>query len=188
MPRIPQGKHVLYVYIEESLYNQLKELALESQDKVHGAISRLVENALREYLGKVVNPAPTPPGGSQTPGHTHAHTHTQVYGYTESVYQLTQPLPTKDKVEEKFREVMTAYIQSRGINYYPYEMPEREFTKAIESVIGSDPRTVDKWLEKFRSHRLIDIETRGVNRFIKILYPKTEETHETQESQGSQES
>jgi hypothetical protein len=193
MPRIPKGKRILYVYIDESLYNQLKELALaQSHDKLHGAISRFVENALREYLAKPVNP--TPPGGvgSQPP----AHTHTSVYPLTpfvngrsytsgdQSTYTSTYT-KVRDKVLEVFNEVVNAYIKTRKLEYYPYEIPEKDFIKAIDKTIGSDPRTVDKWVEKFRSHGLIEIEVRGGNKFIKILHgnPKTEtQTQETQEA------
>jgi len=178
MPRIPKGKRILYVYIDESLYNQLKELALaQSHDKLHGAISRFVENALREYLAKLVNP----PGGLGS--QPLAHTHTNVYPLTPSVNGRSYTI--RDKVIETFNEVVNAYITTRKLEYYPYELPYWEFVKAIEKVIGSDPRTVDKWVEKFRSHGLIEIEVRGGNRFIKILHgnPKTEtQTQETQES------
>jgi DNA-binding transcriptional ArsR family regulator len=179
MPRIPKGKRILYVYIDESLYNQLKELALaQSHDKLHGAISRFVENIIREYLAKPVNPS----GGLESPPFTHTHT---------NVYTLTQPVngrsyTIRDKVLEVFKEVVNAYITTQKLDYYPYELPYWKFAQTIEKVIGSDPRTVDKWIDKFKNHGLIEIEVRGGNRFIKILQgnPKTEtqETHETQES------
>jgi DNA-binding transcriptional ArsR family regulator len=183
MPRIPKGKRILYVYIEESLYNQLKELAITQGDKTHGAISRFVENIIREYLAKPVNP--TPPGGLGSPPFAHTHTSVNTFTQLENGRSYTsgdQSTYTKvrDKVLEAFNEVVNAYINTHKLDYYPYELPYWEFAKAIEKTIGSDPRTVDKWIDKFKSHGLIEVEVRGGNRFIKILHgnPKTE----TQES------
>ena len=53
MPRlekVPKGKRVLFVYISEDLYKQLIEIDPAWYGKHHGALSALVEEALRHYL------------------------------------------------------------------------------------------------------------------------------------------
>jgi len=47
---VPKGKRVLFVYISEDLYKQLIEIAPTWYGKHHGALSALVEEALRHYL------------------------------------------------------------------------------------------------------------------------------------------
>jgi hypothetical protein len=47
---VPKGKRVLFVYVSEDLYKLLIEIAPAWYGKSHGAISALVEEALRQYL------------------------------------------------------------------------------------------------------------------------------------------
>jgi hypothetical protein len=47
---VPKGKRVLFVYISEDLYKQLIEIAPVQYGKHHGALSYVVEEALRHYL------------------------------------------------------------------------------------------------------------------------------------------
>jgi hypothetical protein len=56
---VPKGKKVLFVYISEDLYKQLIEIAPAWYGKSHGAISALVEDALRHYLTPRLHTAST---------------------------------------------------------------------------------------------------------------------------------
>jgi len=63
---VPKGKRVLFVYISEDLYRQLIQVAPAWYGKTHGAVSAVVEEALRRYLAPLqhttstqMNPKPT---------------------------------------------------------------------------------------------------------------------------------
>jgi len=58
----------------------------------------------------------------------------------------------------------------KKIDYHPYEVLYNEFIQAIQKTRGIDPRTVEKWIKTFETHRLIEIETRGSSKIVKVLY------------------
>jgi len=70
---VPKGKRVLFVYISEDLYRQLIEVAPAWYGKTHGAVSAMVEEALRRYLSPLQHTAST-----QNPKHGIRHTYGQV--------------------------------------------------------------------------------------------------------------
>jgi predicted transcriptional regulator len=155
--KYPQGKRALYVYIDVELYNKLREVALSKYDKTHGALSAIVEEALRLYLSQ----SPSPRGES-----THAHG-------TRSVLQANG-----DKVLAEFNRVLD-YIR-RLRNYAEgeavCEVSESDLIRAIQATIGIDKRTVERRLKLYQDHKLIAQEKRDHQTIYRVLiYPECKE-------------
>jgi len=52
MPKIPEGKVRIDVYINEEIFNKLMQLAKMKYRRLHGALSREVEEALNYWIQK----------------------------------------------------------------------------------------------------------------------------------------
>jgi len=187
MPRkIPYGKKQLSVLISTETYNKLMKYVVETYGKYHGALSKCVEDILNHFLSNTppsVN-VYTPKGGEGDSPPSPTHTHVQNSGnlftpYTigdnQIVYNHVETSKTQDRVKEAFNEVIQAYKGLKKIDYHPYEVLYSDFIQAIQKVKGIDPRTVDKYVNLFKSRGLIEIETRGKNTFVKILYGNPQE-------------
>jgi predicted AAA+ superfamily ATPase len=160
--KYPKGKRPLFVYVSEDLYNKLREIALQDE-KAHGALSRVVEEALRLYLTQ---------GGGVTP-RLSAHTHTR------HIDTFTDTSTMKyDIVYKAFNTVMS-YIKrvirkySENENEVVCEVTASELRRAIEATLGIDNRTVRKYLNAFQAHKLIAVA--GSNVFRVLIYPECAE-------------
>jgi hypothetical protein len=106
MPRVPKGKRMVTVYISEDLYKLLWRMAPELYGKGHGAISHVVEEALKQYLYPLAR--------------THTKTQANPKMSVKAVYDL---------VVAKVREVM-------NMPFKPYQVPEQVLNRAIALVRG----------------------------------------------------
>jgi hypothetical protein len=150
MPRrekYPQGKRALYVYIDLDLYNKLREIAFSQSDKNHGALSTIVEDALRLYF-TVKNP-PTLPRGEGEGTHTHKQ--------HKNVFYNSGSLEGEIKIKDKFNNVLTAYrkIMNYTENDIICEIRESDLVRAITLAIGTDERTIRSWVKKFLENKLL---------------------------------
>jgi hypothetical protein len=125
MPKIPPGKKMLLVYIDENLYKQIIEIAPIIYGRYKGAISYVVEDALRQYLKPK----------------TSAHT-----TYTQN--------PSRS-VRQVYKQVIERIKFIENIDFEPEETTEKILDMAIAEVRGSDPRTIKKWKEIFEKSGLI---------------------------------
>jgi len=125
MPKIPPGKKLLQAYIDENLYKQIIEIAPMIYGKYKGAISYVVEDALRQYLKPK----------------TSAHT-----TYTQN--------PSRS-VRQVYKQVVERIKFIENIDFEPEETTEKILDMAIAEVRGSDPRTIRKWKEIFEKSGLI---------------------------------
>jgi DNA-binding transcriptional ArsR family regulator len=158
-------KKDLHVLIDIELYKMLVTLApsITNQSKYRGAISQIVEEALRLYFSKH-----TPPRGDTLPPSTHTQS-------TNSAKSRLTSLTMENKVHRAFIRVLDVI---RRLHNYPEnevicEIIESDLITAIRQVIGVDPRTIRKWLIAFQDHKLIKYD-RGVSPriFYKVLvYP-----------------
>jgi hypothetical protein len=143
--KYPPGKRVLLVYISEDLYARIRELASQDE-KLHGALSRLVEELLRRGLSQVEG------GGGETPPvstHTAHKLHTRRF--------TARGIMPYNIVHDAFNTVMS-YI--KRVRNYPEnevicEITASELIRAIQATLGIDQRTIDKYLEAFQGHKLI---------------------------------
>jgi hypothetical protein len=155
--KYPRGKRPLFVYISEDLYVKVHELALSQYEKFHGALSAIVEEALRIYFTQKA------PLGGTSPPKAHTHSTHKTHGGVNTV----------------FLEVLN-YIKRQ--HNYPEdeivcEIKEGDLVKAIHNVKGMDRRTVEKYLKLFETHKLIRYD-RGTspNIIFKVLiYPECRE-------------
>ena len=60
-----------------------------------------------------------------------------------------------DKVRMKFRAVLQSLKKVLGLPFVPDEAPLEAFKVAIAQAIGSDPRTINKYLDLFEKAKLI---------------------------------
>ena len=156
-----EKKH-LHVLIDAELYNTLITLAPELSDKskYRGAVSQIVEEALRLYFSQRLSPRG---GGGES-------THTQS---TQGRLQATQ-----NKALKAFMEIIDFIRRERN---YPEgeiicEIPSSELVRAIMEVKGLDPRTVRKYLDAFQKHKLIAQERREHLTIFRVLvYPECRE-------------
>jgi hypothetical protein len=158
--KYPQGKRALFAYVSEDIYNKVHELALSQYNKFHGAVSAVVEEALRLYLAQKASQGGE--GGIPAP-RLHTHSTHKAHG---SVYAT-------------FLEILN-YIK-RQYNYPEdervCEIKEGDLVKAIHNTKGMDPRTVEKYLKLFETHKLIRYD-RGTSPnviFRVLIYPECKE-------------
>jgi len=141
---------------------KIHELAFSQYEKFHGALSAVVEDALREYLERHSGGE----GGTLSP---HMHTHT-----THRVNRLFYK-----RGEDALSIFMRVLSEIKRLNNYPKdevvcEIRERDLVLAINNVKGIDLRTVKKYIKAFEDHRLIKYD-RGAspNMIFKVLiYPE----------------
>jgi hypothetical protein len=143
--KYPQGKRALFVLISEDLYAKIRELASQDE-KLHGALSRLVEELIRRGLSQVEG------GGGETPPvstHTAHKLHT-----TRFTAQSIMPF---NIVHDAFNTVMS-YIKT--MRNYPEneivcEITLNELIRGIQATMGIDKRTIEKYLKAFLEHKII---------------------------------
>jgi hypothetical protein len=163
--KYPAGKRALFVLISEDLYNKIREIAL-TQEKVHGALSRVVEELLRRGLTQVA------PQGRETPPGTHT-------AHTRHIDTFTDTSIMKYDIVRKAFDTVMSYIKrvirkySENENEVVCEITASELRRAIEATLGIDRRTVRKYLKAFLEHRLIAVA--GSNVFRVLVYPECAE-------------
>jgi hypothetical protein len=157
--KVPEGKVQINILISEEIYKLLIEIAPQIHGKYRGALSRVIEDALRLYLTQRA-----PQGGESPPRHTHMHT------------------KTHKSVHEIFLEVLN-YIKK--LHDYSEsdiicEITERDLIKAIHGTRGIDPRTVEKYLKAFQEHNLIKYESGNTPNMIfrVMIYPECRKVQE----------
>jgi hypothetical protein len=141
----PPGKRVLLVYISEDLYARIRELASQDE-KLHGALSRLVEELLRRGLTQL-----TQQGGETPPVSTHTAHKLHTTRYT------ARGIMPYNVVIDAFNTVMS-YIKT--MRNYPEnevicDITVSELIRGIQATMGIDERTVRKYLKAFQEHKLI---------------------------------
>jgi len=164
--KYPHGKRALFVYISEDLYVKIHELALSQHEKFHGALSAVVEEALRSYLTQRALL-----GGESPPKHTHTHMHTK----------------TRKSVYEYFEEIITHIKREHGyhIGEELCAVNESELTRAIQLLIGIDPRTVEKYITAFTTHKLLEhYAGKSPNRVFRVIADPR--CRESEKSTGSE--
>ena len=139
MTKIPKGKTILYVYIDEDLNKQLRTLIIKKYGEYRrGLLSAEVENALRVWLS------------------THKSTQTQEL----TVLRPANPIPKYWRV---FQECKKFIEQRYGVDFKEvYQIPLKFMVEAIQFTRGSDKRTVRKWLRVFEEQHLIKFISPGV--------------------------
>jgi hypothetical protein len=139
----PPGKRVLLVYISEDLYARIRELASQDE-KLHGALSRVVEELIRRGLTQVE-------GGETPPVSTHTTRKLRTSRFT------ARSIMPFNIVIDAFNTVMS-YIKT--MRNYPEseivcEITLNELIRGIQATIGVDERTIRRYLELFQGHKLI---------------------------------
>jgi hypothetical protein len=144
--KYPQGKRPLFVYINEDLYNRLREIAFYQHDKFHGALSRVVEEALRLYFIT----KHSPPRGSVSPPAPAQSTQT-------AQTPVLQASSKDHKIRDNYEKVIQAYKRSKNIPDHEIicEIPEKDLVNIISTTIGYDHRTIKKWINNFTTQNLL---------------------------------
>jgi len=161
--KIPAGKIQINVLISEDVYKLLIEVAPAIHGKFKGAISRVVEEALRLYLTQKA------PQGGTVPPDTHAHsTHSSV----RTVYRTK-----KTKIEDiimKFYSVLDHIKKLKGYSQDDIicEITHKELEAGIQGVIGIDRRTIDTYIDAFTRQKLLLLQG-GVYKVL--VYPECRE-------------
>jgi hypothetical protein len=170
--KLPQNKRQINPLISVDLYETLLK-HVENYGKGRGAISAIVEEALRLYFSQ------TGMTGGLTGDTRSPSTHTHGTRSVNTPYDTTR----ESKVMKAFASVLS-YI--RKLHNYPdteliCEVVETELVNAIRDVIGVDQRTIKKYMKAFQDHKLIKYERGHSPRaFYKVLiYPACNEIAQT---------
>ena len=110
------GKVALQVLIPKELYEAALRVAAYEYGNARGALSWLVEQALRAYISPRL----------------HAQMHTNPPGKVRRVY-----------------EQFLSCIEELNGGYRPFEVPAKQVHTCIAEVRGSDPRTINRWINTF---------------------------------------
>jgi len=119
------------LWVEESVWEEIKRLAFQKYENFHGAIANEVEEAFLNWI------------------RMHTQNHTKIL-----VFNKVNPSP---KVHKVFLEIKEYMREKFGYAALPpgQQVPKRHLVEAIADVRGSDPRTIKKWLKIFERFRLI---------------------------------
>jgi len=132
VPKAPKGKVGMYVYIDEKVYEELKRLAFQKYERLHGALSCEVEQALRCWLAL----------------------HTQkAHKFLKEADPPNPPrvLRVFEQVKEYLKERHGYVAIVQGVR-----IPRAHLIEAIGAVRGCDKRTIRKWVELFVKAKLIE--------------------------------
>jgi hypothetical protein len=158
--KIPSGKVQINPLISVELYNMLREVALSQHENYRGAISAIVEEALRLYFSQRLSPW----GGGGESTRTHG---------TRGRLQANG-----DKVLAEFTRILEFIRRERNYpeNEVICEILASELVRAIQATIGVDKRTVNGRLKLFQEHKLIVQEKRDHQVIFRVLiYPECRE-------------
>ena len=132
--KLPKGKVQLHVLVSEDLYRELVQLAA-SRYRVHrGALSRLVEELLRDALERC--------------GGQHAHTNSAEYFHasqlndcnSSSAGSTKSRLPPGERRLLKIAELMYT-------RHFTHAIAAGDLKQLIAMVAGRDPRTIKKYVQ-----------------------------------------
>ena len=127
MARAPKGKVGVYVLIDAKVYEEVKRLAFQKHERLHGALSREVEEALRHWISLC----------KQTQSNPRAK--------APKVYEVFEAV--KDYLKKNYDyEVVSGKT----------EVARAHIVEAIMALRGYDKRTVNTWIERFLNARLIE--------------------------------
>jgi len=127
--KIPKGKVDLHVLIDEKVYEEIKRLAILKYEKVHGAISYEVEQALRNWIALHAQGA-------------------------HKIATTVNPQPKVLKVFSQAKEYLKERYGYAAI-VQGVVIPRVHLIEAIKAVRGCDPRTVSTWMKNFVESKLI---------------------------------
>jgi hypothetical protein len=141
--KYPQGKRALFVYINEDLYTKIHEIAFSQYDQFHGALSRVVEEALRLYL--TINPSPKP-------AHTHKAQSPVLQGESSKI----------EEIRHNYEKVLLVYKRLKNFPDHEIicEIPKSDLERIISVTIGYDRRTIDKWIDNFIALNLLTYDSK----------------------------
>jgi len=134
MPRVPKGKKMMGVYISEDILEIFKQIVKQKHPDMYG-LSAEVEDAMRLWIKQ----------------HTHEHT-----------------LPLQiEKVNPAPRIYQRWLLVRKRLDYeyggeIPHQITRSDFEDAIVKEIGSDKRTIIKYLQIFQRLGLIKIISTGI--------------------------
>jgi len=121
--KVPEGKTRLVAYVDEKLYKDIVRIAPNVYGKYRGAISHVVEEALRQWLQPLL--------------HTQIHTRNPPdrvrAAYIKVMRKLCEILGLPD------------YVPSA----IPNDIPHAYMERAIAQSLGHDPRTIRKYMYIF---------------------------------------
>jgi len=134
MPRVPKGKKMMGVYISEEILEIFKQIVKQKHPDMYG-LSAEVEDAMRLWIKQ----------------HTHEHT-----------------LPLQiEKVNPAPRYFQRWLLVRKRLDYeyggeIPHQIARSDLEDAIMKEIGSDRRTIMKYLRLFQRLGLIKIISAGI--------------------------
>jgi len=169
MPR--RAKRDLHVLISEELYEALVKVAprLSGAGVYRGALSEVVEEAIKFYLVYRLGLQGEGGGGAEGGQRTHTNSGTSVQ-HAESAQeaQSAQGNTKPNRVHKVFQDVVEALKENLGLDDRPKEVLVEDLEKALKQVRGADPRTVSKWIKILEEQGLI---RRRHPRIVEILHP-----------------
>jgi len=137
LPKVPEGKVGVYVYLDAEIHQKLMELIRKKFTKLHGALSAEVNDALAHWILE-----------HQETLDLHTNTHKPIN-------------PSLSKSHLYARQII-GWLKDHG---FFLQCSIKDLTRAISYVRGSDPRTIKKWTEfltsngymKWITHRSLEI-------------------------------
>lgn len=159
--KIPEGKVQVHILIDKELYRKVKEIAPQYYRTYRGAISHLIEEAIRLYLSRL--PCT----------HTHRAPQTDVQKTlkTESEpktlnIQSSGAPPTEASIGLTSRTMRVLARIARVLNQYN-EVSDKMLNKIITRIAGGDKRTLVKYRSYvLRDYRFLEMERRAGNTII----------------------
>ena len=137
MPKIPEGKRGMFVYIDINVHDQLRNLIKKKFTKFHGALSMEVQDAIAHWISE----------------------HEESLDFHTNSHKLVNPMFPRDHI--RAREIVSD-LKNKG---FTLQCSRKDLWRAIENVRGSDKRTLIKWTKfvvdhgylKWISHRILEI-------------------------------
>jgi len=137
LPKVPEGKRGMFVYIDDDVYNKLVNLIRKKFTKLHGALSFEVQDALVHWISE----------------------HEETLDMHTNTHKLVNPVIPRSHIYA--REIVDN-LKNRG---FTLQLSIKDLHRAIGETRGSDPRTFKKWAQflvehgymKWITHRLLEM-------------------------------
>ena len=137
MPKAPKDKVGVYVLIDRRTWEEFRRLAFMKHEGLHGTLSYEVEQALRAWLAL----HRSPPGGRE------------IQRNFSKVSSKVNPTP---KVLRAFEQVKEYLAKKFNCPITTGSQVSRDhLIEAIANTRGTDPKTINKWLNLFEKFKLV---------------------------------
>ncbi|MEM1644086.1 MAG: hypothetical protein QW088_07445 [Desulfurococcaceae archaeon] len=143
MPKVPEGKIGVYIYLDKEIYMKLWDYIKETYPgSVYGALSREIQRAVAHWLGLE---------GGESGTHTHSsRASSNACGVKAVQTQVSQANSSSSRTMRNLREIVR-----RILSESTKEIPQTRVERIITEVAGGDRRTLNRYIRELQGFSVL---------------------------------